>query len=510
LNQIKYSPIINFNMYPGTIGWLIVFLACSSSHAAPASKPNVLFIAVDDLRPQLGCYGVTWMKTPHMDSLAARGVRFEHHYVQFAVCIPSRVALLTSLRSERTHQVYGPHVWQNVTNASALGRTFSAAGYTTASLGKIWHGKPEGGTRKDGDVFDDFWVPKAASYAGTNGTTLTRKEQRAAKEKDNDEEGAGPFFEALPVPDETYNDGLTAQAAVERLKKFSAKRDQPFLLAVGFHKPHLPFVAPKKYWDLYDRATLPLPPQPDFPKNAPALARNHGIKSFAGLEHGPEARYDEASTRHLIHGYCAATSYADAQIGKVLIALRELGLEKNTIIVLWGDHGWHLGDLQQWAKSTNYERATRSPLIVVAPGQKAGVACERLVETVDIFPTLVELCGLPPLPLTDGKSFAPLLANPLQAWKQAAYHCFDRPSTEKGKKGKNGERFIGYAVRTDKARYIEWHQGWSLDGKLVAREFYRYFENKPDEVANAVDKPDLQEMIAAHAKLLRENPGLRK
>lgn len=469
--------------------------------AAPAErKPNILFIAVDDLRPQLGCYGVDWMKTPNIDSLAERGVRFERHYVQFAVCIPSRVALLTSLRSERTHQVYGPHVWQQIPDVSTLGRTFGDAGYATISLGKIWHGKPEGGTRKDGDVFDEVWVPKVPSYAG-------EIKNSGGKSKGDEEGGeAGPVSEALDVPDSTYEDGQIALAAIDRLKKLTSDKNKPFLLAVGFHRPHLPFVAPKKYWDLYDREKLPLPPQPNFPEKAPGLARNHGIKGFIDIAHGPDANYDEATVRRLIHGYCASTSYVDSQVGLVLEALRASGQENNTIVVLWGDHGWQLGDLDQWAKSTNYERATRSPLIVCAPGKASGAVSSNLVETVDIFPSLVDLAGLPALPLTDGRSFAPLLVDSQQPWKQAVYHVFDRMVKVPGS---TNRLVIGYAVRTENARYVEWHEGWSRESPIVAREFYRYTATRPDEVVNEVEDPALRDLVAAHARLLRENAGYR-
>ncbi len=489
--------------------------ACGVSVAAPAARPpNVLFIAVDDLRPQLGCYGVDYMKTPNIDSLAARGVRFEHHYVQMAVCIPSRVALLTSLRSERTHQVYGPLQWQDTPRATPAGRWFGSHGYATVSLGKVWHA-PGGDS---GDTWDEEWHPKAPDYAaaGPTGATdapkLTKKEERAAKKakKQTSEEGGNgrPVAEALDVPDETYRDGVLAAAAVDRLKKLAADKTKPFLLAVGFHKPHLPFVAPKKYWDLYDPAKLPLPPQPLFPTGAPAIARNHPIGGWSDLPEGPpKVKLDEVTTRRLIHGYCAATSYSDAQIGKVLATLRALDLEKNTIVVLWGDHGWHLGDLDQWMKSTNYERASRSPLIVCAPGRQGGVACTRLVETVDIVPTLIDLCRLPALPLTDGKSFAPLLADPAQPWKEAAYHCFNRPGEGGGGKQKNP--VIGFAVRTADARYVEWRAGWSLDGKLVGREFYRYSAGQPDERVNEADVPELKAQVAAHAALLRQNSAFR-
>jgi iduronate 2-sulfatase len=496
---------------------LVALVPASSVFAAVLAErpPNILFIAVDDLRPQLGCYGVDFMRTPNIDALASRGVRFDRHYVQMAVCIPSRVALLTSLRSERTHQVYGPLQWQETPKATPVGRWFGAHGYATVSLGKIWHA-PGGDS---GDKWDEVWHPKAPDYAAAppsgnaDAPKMTRKEMRTAKKakKSGDQEEVAnhrPVAEAADVPDETYRDGVLAAAAVDRLKELAANKDKPFLLAVGFLKPHLPFVAPKKYWDLYDRAKLPLAPQPNFPTGAPAIARNHSIGGWTDLPAGPPSvTFDEATTRKLIHGYCAATSYTDAQIGKVLATLRALDLEKNTIVVLWGDHGWHLGDLDQWMKSTNYERATRSPLIVAAPGRKTGAASTRLVETVDIVPTLIELCRLPTLPLTDGKSFAPLLDDPAQPWKEAAYHCFNRPGEGGGGKQKNP--VIGFAVRTANARYVEWRSGWSSDGKLVGREFYRYDAAQADERINEAESPALQAEVAAHAALLRQNPAFR-
>ncbi|MBI5692145.1 MAG: sulfatase [Verrucomicrobia bacterium] len=497
---------------------LLSLVACTSTVARP---PNILFLAVDDLRPQLGCYGLDFMRTPHIDSLAARGVRFDRHYVAMAVCIPSRVALLTSLRSERTRQIYGPLQWQDTPNATPVGRWFGRHGYATVSLGKIWHA-PGGDS---GDTWDEVWHPKAPDFVGQPDPAAApanvegkparnRKAERAAKKGKRAETGDGggvshrPVSEALEVPDETYRDGLLAAAAVDRLRRLAASREKPFLLAVGFHKPHLPFVAPKKYWDLYDRSRLPLPSQPQFPAGAPAIARNHSIGGWTDLPDGPpHVAFDEATIRKLIHGYCAATSYTDAQIGKVLAALRELGLERETIVVLWGDHGWHLGDLDQWMKSTNYERAARSPLIVSAPGRLTGVASPRLVETVDVFPTLLELCGLPALPLSDGRSFATLLSDPTRPWKEAAYHCFNRAGEDGGGKARNP--VIGFAVRTESARYVEWRTGWSLDGRLVGREFYRYSPDQPDERRNEAEVPELQEQVAAHAALLRKNSAFR-
>jgi arylsulfatase A-like enzyme len=449
------------------------------------------------------------MKTPNIDRLASEGVRFDHHYVQMAVCIPSRVALLTSLRSERTKQVYGPMRWQTVPDAAPLGKTFKSHGYQTASLGKIWHSERE----PSGDDFDVKWSGKKLTYAIPENQAIEDK-MPSGKEryafKGGKEDVLPPITEAADAPDSAYIDGQTAEWAIKTLHDFK-QNGKPFIVAVGFHKPHLPFVAPKRYWDLYDPAQLPLAPQPEYPKGMPVGAFNknpnfvgkydYGV--YAPLTDGFGTRMSDNTARHLIHGYAAAASFADAQVGRVLDALREMGLEQSTLVVLWGDHGFHLGDLNMWGKQSNFERAARSPVIVRAPGMAHGVACSELVETVDIFPTLLDFCGLPAMKITDGKSFVPLLRDPTQPWKPAAYHVFNRSSNRTGGKG-----VIGFAVRTKDARYVEWHEGWSLDAKLVAREFYRYTPEQPDEVVNEVDSPERAPEVARHAKLLRENPAL--
>lgn len=464
-----------------------VTLLGATAHCAPIragdSRPNIVFIAVDDLRTQLGCYGEAWMKTPRMDRLAAEGMRFDRHYVQFAVCIPSRAALLTSLRSERTHQIYGPLIWDRIPGAMGVGRWFSQQGYRTVSLGKIWHA-PEG---KNADRFDETDPLRGSHYA------LPENVARDKAAKADKSAPRAAVAEAADVDDEAYMDGRLATEAIKRLRDFK-RSGAPFLLAVGFHKPHLPFCAPKRYWDLYDRARLPLAPQPNFPAGAPELARNYGIPAYGDVPEGGGAKvvYGEATARRLIHGYAACTSYTDAQIGRVLDELKALGLAANTYVVLWGDHGWLLGDLQQWQKHSNFERAARSPLIVRGPAVKAGAVCAQFVETVDIFPTLLDAAGLKPFPVSDGRSFLPLLREPARPWKDAVYHIFNRG------------KVIGYAVRTGDARYVEWHQNWGLDTPILAREFYHYSASQPDEVRNEVDDAVNQVAVARHAALLRQ------
>ncbi len=231
-----------------------------------------------------------------------------------------------------------------------------------------------------------------------------------------------PIAEGFDVPDNAYADGMLGDRAVEELRRL-AESDKPFLLAVGFYKPHLPFCAPKKYWDEYQRGEIDIAPNPELPADMPPIAFNrhpnmfnYSYGEFKPLVMGE--RMNDGTARYVRHAYRACVSYSDAQVGRVLATLDELGLRENTIVVLWGDHGWHLGDSGMWSKHSNFEAAAHAPLIVRAPGQKArGVKTAALVETVDIFPTLLDLCGLDPLPVTDGKSFAPLLDNPQEPWK---------------------------------------------------------------------------------------------
>ncbi|MFZ5831208.1 MAG: sulfatase [Planctomycetota bacterium] len=500
--RIAFALLTLFTTFP--------VLANEAGAAAIPARPNVLFIAVDDLRPELGCYGVDVVKSPNIDRLAASGMRFDRHYVQFAVCIPSRVSLLTSLRPERTHQVYGPIVWTRVKGARPLGETFGSAGYRTVSLGKIWHVE----NSPFCDKFDVRWTPKGGKYASSQ-AEQSADEYRKAKQavqkqgKANAEPNVPlpPITECADVPDGTYADGMIADEAIKELRAAS-KAGKPLMLAVGFIKPHLPFCAPKKYWDLYDEAAMQLAPNPDFPRDMPPIAFNnhpnffsYSYGSYAPLEKGKAM--PEATARHLIRGYRAATSYVDAQIGRVLDELERLGMAEDTIVMLWGDHGWHLGDSGMWSKHSNFECAARSPLIVRAPGvTKAGAATDALVETVDIFPSLLELCGLPRLEVYDGRSFAPLLKNPETDGKDAVFHVFNRGGEVGGKR----QSIIGHAVRTPTHRLVSWRVGWGMDNAEYAAELYDYVRD-PYETQNLADKPEYAQLRADLEQKLRNGPA---
>jgi len=446
------------------------------------AQPNVLFIAIDDLRPELNCYGAP-VYSPNIDKLAKEGVLFEHHYVQMAVCIPSRAALLTGLRSERTHQVYGPTVWDKVPGVKTWGNTFREAGYNTASLGKIWHT-----IGNNPDKFDIKWAPSWLEYTYAEPEAKQRwlnfRKLKANKTPDSEIKDLPFITECANVHDTMYKDGLVARRALRVMEKF-ANSDKPFMLAVGFTKPHLPFNAPKKYWELYNEEDIELAENKDFPKNMPDVAfSNHpnfysyNYGEYEGLKNGQ--MMDNATAKHLRHAYRAATSYIDAQVGIVLNHLEKLGLAKNTIVVLWGDHGFLLGESGHWSKHSNFEQAAHAPLIFRVPWLKTkNIKTKALVETVDIFPTLLEYCGIQELNVCDGLSMVPLLENPEQEWKEAAFHCFNRHRTI------DGERtlIIGHAVRTKRYRYVSWRKGWGMKGEEIASELYDY-EKDPNETIN--------------------------
>ena len=472
-------------------------------------SPNVLFIAVDDLRTELNCYGAP-VKSPNIDDLAKQGVLFDRHYVQFAVCIPSRVSLLTGLRPERTHQMYGPPVWEDTPGAQSWANTFGKAGYKTVSLGKIWH--LHNNRHTNSDKFDVKWRPDTRyTYADAQNQKnwVNFRKQRSLGVPVSAIAPLCPVTEAEDVHDSTYADGKVARRAVSEMRKL-AKDAKPFMMAVGFVKPHIPFCAPKKYWDMYEEDRIDLAPRPNFPENMPEVAFsghpnffNYTYGDYPPLEKGKPMHNQTA--KHLRHAYRAAISYVDAQVGIILEALKQLNLDKNTIVVLWSDHGFHLGDVGHWGKQTNFESATRSPLIVKVPWiENRNIKSRALVETVDIFPTLLELCNIPDLPVCDGNSIVPLLKKPAVLSKKAVYHVFNR------KRVIDGERklIIGYAVRTDKYRFISWRIGWGFGGDEYAAELYDYSKDQFENV-NVADDPAYTAIRKNLEELLGEGPAGR-
>lgn len=426
--------------------------------AGDEERLNVLFVAVDDLKPALGCLGDPLAKTPNIDALAARGSLFSRAYCQQAVCSPSRSSLLTGRRPDTT-KVYDleTHFRTALPDVVTLPQHFKSKGWHAQAIGKIYHGG-----------FDDppSWSapssgPKKPGY-GPEGRALMKKLGKDAR---------GLPAEAPDVEDAELADGSIADQAIEALRGL---KDKPFFLAVGFLKPHLPFVAPKKYWDFWKPEDFPLP-SGALPAGAPAWAPQFGGELRRYHEVPKSGPLPDELRRKLIHGYYAATAYMDAQLGRLLKELDALGLREKTVVVLWGDHGWHLGDHGMWCKHTNYEQATRSALVVAAPGRKAGQVCGRLVELVDVYPTLAELCGLPLPEGLEGTSFVPLLDDGARPWKKAAFSQYPR-----------GRR-MGYALRSERHRFVSWG---------AEHELYD-LEQDPGETVNLASKPEHAELVAS-------------
>ena len=446
-----------------------------------AAKPNVLLICVDDLKPLLGCYGDTVVKSPNIDRLAKRGVLFEKAYCNQAVCSPSRNALLTGLRP----QALG--IYELATNfrkaapdVVTLPQHFKVNGYRAEAMGKIFH-VGHGNVNDVASWSVPHFTPKTISYAlKENDLPQSTREQALFENKTEAWKlPRGAATEAADVPDNKYGDGMIADEAVKRLV---AAKQKP--------EPHLPFVAPKKYWDLYDPSSFKLPALQKAPEGAPEFAPTTWgeLRQYKDVpEKGP---LSEKEALHLIHGYYAATSYMDAQLGRVLDALDASGFAQNTIIVLWGDHGWHLGDHGMWCKHTNYEQAGRIPVIVAAPGIQPA-RTKALIESCDIYPTLAVLAQLPAPPQGDGRSFASVLRDPSTSVRDHAIHVYPR-----------GGGLIGRAIRTQRHRLVEWKKPGDAPENAIL-ELYDY-EADPAESKNlAAEQPDV---VAGLRKLLAQHP----
>jgi iduronate 2-sulfatase len=451
--------------------------------ARAAERPNVLLICVDDLKPVLGCYGDKLAKSPNIDALAARGVRFDAAYCNQAVCSPSRNALLVGLRPQ-TLGIYdlATNFRKAAPDAVTLPQFFKEHGYRTEGMGKIFH-TGHGNVEDEKSWSVPFWKANVVSYASKEANDKKKQTREAAlfanvPGAEANKLPKGPAYESADVPDDTYPDGKMAAEAVKRIEAAAKTPDEPFFLAVGFMKPHLPFCAPKKYWDLHDPAKFKLAELTKPPKGAPPYAPTSWgeLRNYEGMpEKGP---LPDETARTLIHGYYAATSYMDAQVGRVLQALDKGGLAKNTIIVFWGDHGWHLGDHGMWCKHTNYEQATRIPLIIVDPRAKTGGAhSAALVESVDLYPTLCKLAGLNVPKGLEGESFANVVKQPAAETKKAVFNVYPRG------------KLIGRAVRTNRYRLVEWKEPGAARDTAVY-ELYDY-RSDPSESKNlADDYPD--------------------
>ena len=502
---------------------LLLLAATLSTCAAPSGpaaskRPNVLFIAVDDLRPELGCYGARHIRTPNIDRLAASGVLFTRAYCQSAVCNPSRASLMTGLRPDTLR------VWDLSTDfrrttpdAVTLPQRFMAGGYHTAAIGKIYHNTiPDPASWSEPKLHaDGFPFDPDAVYAGEEELAwLEQRKQQivAAGREERHVDRLGEWYlkaaatEAPDVPDSAYFDGVQTELALEKLAELSGGQN-PFFLAVGYYRPHLPFNAPKRYWDLYQRDQLPLPEHRELTEGAPLMAINtmrelRGYRDFREVPRPDQSELPEEEMRRLRHGYYASVSYVDAQIGRLLDELERLGLAENTIVVLWGDHGWKLGEHRSWCKMTNYEIDARVPLIVAAPGARGnGGPCEGLVELVDVYPTLCELAGLEAPAELEGTSFAPLLEDRARPGKDAVFCQFLRQGIWTAP---DGVEYMGYGIRTERYRYVEW-RSWAT-GELSARELYDQRAD-PGETLNLAERPELEATLGELARRLAAQRG---
>ncbi|MFP6874752.1 MAG: sulfatase [Verrucomicrobiales bacterium] len=436
----------------------IAFAAGKQGIVEADGRPNVVFIAIDDLRPALGCYGDRVAVTPNIDRLAGRGTVFGRAYCQQAVCAPSRLSLMTGRRPDST-RVWdlGTHFREALPEVITLPQHFKNHGYTTRSIGKIYHGSGRSSRDKpswsQAPIHDEVRDP-AVRYASVENLKGKGLKRAAAESAD--------------VADNVYIDGIVCEASRTALKELK-QRAKPFFLAVGFRKPHLPFCAPKKYWDLYRREAIPLPASISHPEGAPELA----VRSWRELEGysdiPADGKISGEKIQELRHGYYACISYVDALLGNLLKELRMLDLEENTVICLWGDHGYHLGEQGLWTKANNYELSTRVPLILSVPGQdNPGSRTDALVELVDIYPTLVDACGLEAVQGVEGTSLMPLLTKPKRPWKAAVFSQY--PRSYKGHRYRGHGDIMGYAVRTKNYRYVQWRD-WKT-GSVLARELY--------------------------------------
>jgi iduronate 2-sulfatase len=459
----KYILYVEIEMKKNNIvyisAWLLTLPAYGSSQQNEniQKRPNVLFICIDDLRQELGCYGSV-VKTPNLDKLAENGSLFFHHYVQIPTSGASRASMLTGRLPRKEQDLSNEACKINLSSKKeqeqpeTMFHHLRRNGYYTVGIGKISHypdGYLYGYTHPkssrlelpyswDEMLFDSGkWETGWNAFFGyADGSNRQSRNKQV------------PPYECADVSDDSYPDGLTANLAIKKMRELSGQ-EKPFCLAVGFFKPHLPFTAPKKYWDLYDEKTIPLSPVPQIPEGTHRFAL-HNSNEFNGYLKGDEkVSLDKSASdnysRKLRHAYFACISYVDAQVGKILDELERLGEKDNTIVIVWGDHGWHLGDQRVWGKHTLMDVSLRSTLIVRAPSACKAVKNYRIVSAVDIYPTLMELCNLSIPEGMDGHSFVELLENPNQSlWSDAAYSYFNN----------------GISVRVPNYRLTRyWHKG---------------------------------------------------
>ena len=496
--------------------------------AKMADQKNILFLSIDDLKPLLSNYGEKQMKTPNFDRLAKMGVTLTNAHVQYAVCGPSRASVMTGTVPDRT-KVWDLHTdfRESAPQLKSMPEYLIEQGYETTAVGKIYH-KGSSAPGHDGkswstphtlpDNYDPKYGEPAFSYYQTPehkakfDALLAEAEKKGIKKNGKKRSHAfkrfKPSTEAGDVSDTAYQDGLYTVEALKKLDKLEAS-GKPWFLGVGYQKPHLPFVAPKKYWDLYDRAKIDLAPFQQTADGTPKFAYHSfgELRAFSDIDNELRVgdKLPEAKQRELIHGYMACISYIDAQLGLLLDDLDRRGITDDTVIVLWGDHGFHLGDHTEWCKHSNFEQATRIPFMFAGPGVAKNKKDDSPVELLDLFPTVFELANVKQSEQTDGKSLVPVLDNDpnTNLDQDYAFHQYRR------------QKRMGYAVRTDQYRYTEWHDNeyrstdTYKESNIVGYELYDY-KNDPLETKNFIKDPAYAKVRAElKAKLKNELVNLQ-
>ena len=519
----------------------------NDAHPAPnSSRPNILFIAIDDLRPELGCYGNKGIHSPNLDMLATQGRCFLRAYCQEAICSPSRASLLTGSRPDTIGVIENRAYFRDLNpQIVTLPQHFITHGYTAVYSGKIFHG------RMTDDQHSWNYKPNRKGLtppANPGGNALPENQRIYAENKDrmvtlygeSSSRGLihGPAFEAAQVEDDGYVDGYNTSVAIQTLDEL-VQQDKPWFLALGFVRPHLPFHAPKKYFDLYNPEEIQLTTSPEPPQNGASmglhasfeLRTRHGIPKSGPL--------NNSLSRELLHAYYACISYVDAQIGRIIAAIEKNRVRDNTIIVVWGDHGWHLGEYGIWGKATNYEIATRVPLIICTPsmGQK-GTPTDSLVELLDIYPTLCDLANIPQPDHLAGKSLVPVLHNPNAIIKGVAMSQFPTPAlrewaanplspemretffgplinqVEQTIKKQQGSRWnrelfekhlMGYTLRDPRYRYIEWRDTRNPNLEPIYQELYDHLSDPHETVNIARSQPKEVVRLSGELQHLLEN-----
>ena len=490
-------------------GYLLTAMAyftLTTTVFAESARPNVLFIMTDDLRPQLGCYGDNAVKTPHLDQFAKKAIRFERAYVQCAICSPSRNSLLSGYRPHTTQlKGFGVKVRDRVPNVITLPEHFKNNGYFSKGIGKIFHIYVESMLGNEDDS-QSWSVPQQLPTVPVWGPEQNKLRNRLIKEaKASGKQFNHPhdwprarIWDDSDVPDDEMQDGQSTKFAEEFLENYDDDK-QPFFLAVGFVRPHLPFNAPKKYFDLYDPTTIKLPTYRDLPEGTLPFTMNRTtVKNYYGMRELEVV--DDAFHRKFLQAYMACISYVDACVGRLLASIKQNGFEDNTIVVFLGDHGYQMGEYDSWGhKHSNFEISTRAPLMMHVPGiTNRSLSTTRVVEFLDIYPTVCELAGLKIPTHVEGKSMVPLIKDPMASHKPAAYSEMNRRA------------FKGYSVRTDKYRLTIWK---NKEGKIVLKELYDHVTaslqpakdasyNGKLEIKNVAKLREYKEVLQRHSELL--------